>query len=86
MGFHVLAPPISAGGVDDAVDTQDIPRNLSRSRKLEHSSAKLLVDQIVLPQLRGRLLDTVALEEELRSRAPISATATISASLLSRAR
>src|SRR6266545_4810794 len=65
MRFHVPPTPISARGIDDAVDVQNIPGNLFRSCKLEHSGAELLVDQIVVLELAGRLLDTVTLEQVL---------------------
>jgi hypothetical protein len=65
MSFHVPAVPISACRIDHAVDSEDIPRNFLWSRKLEHSGAKLVIDQIVVLKLARWLRHTVAFEQVL---------------------
>src|SRR6266542_1471917 len=65
MGFHVPATSISPRGIDDTVHVQNIPWNLFRSRQLEHSRAEFLVDQIIVPELAGRFVHCVALEQIL---------------------
>ena len=57
--------PISACRIDHAVDSENIPRNFLWSRKLEHSGAKLVIDQIVVLKLARWLRHTVAFEQVL---------------------
>jgi hypothetical protein len=47
------------------VDVQNIPWNLVRPGKLEHSCAELLVDQVIVLELAGRLVHAVAIEQVL---------------------
>src|SRR5688500_8993385 len=65
MRFQVPTSPISARGIDDAVNTENIPRNFFRPRQPQHSCVEFLADQIVVLKLAGRLVHAVALEQVL---------------------
>jgi hypothetical protein len=63
MRLHVRSSSIPASGIDDAVDIQNVPRNLLRPRKLEHPRPKLVVDQVIVLELAGWLPDAIASEQ-----------------------
>jgi hypothetical protein len=63
MRLQILTVPISPRGVYNAVDPKNIPGDVPRPGKLQHSCLKLLIDQVIVPELALRSIPSVALEQ-----------------------
>jgi hypothetical protein len=63
VGVQIFTAAISAGGIDHAIDPENVPLNDPWLGNLQHPSAKLVIDQIIVLEFALWCVGTVALEE-----------------------
>jgi hypothetical protein len=66
MRLQILTVPISPRGVYNAVDFKNIPGDVPRSGKLQHSCLELLINQVIVPELALRPIPSIAFEQVMK--------------------